>query len=409
MDIKLPKVGESITEAIINKWMKSVGDSVKTYESLAEIVTDKVTMEFPSPVSGIITEICFPEGSSISVDTTILKIKTDKDKITDNTWQADTNFEDLRHIGTFSEETTPVGPTGSGNTIQNNTPPQNTNRSTQKYSPVVTKLAKQHSLDLSTIKGSGQNGRITKNDIEEIIAKTGQIDSYQPKHKLVKLTPIRRTIAENMLKSAKEIPEAWTLVEVDLSQLVNLKSKSTNNNLYKDTKFTYMPFIVKSIVKSIKKNPIINSQWSDEGILIKQDINIGFAVATEIGLQVPVIKSADQFNILELQKRIAEFTAKARGNELNLDDVSNGTFTINNTGALGSIIGKAIIYPGQAAIINTESIQKRPIIINDKINIRSMMNVCLTFDHRIMDGSEASKFMNDVKIELQSIHKDFRN
>jgi len=168
-----------------------------------------------------------------------------------------------------------------------------------------------------------------------------------------------------------------------------------------------MPFIIRAIVQSIKKNPIINSQWSDDGILIKNEINLGFAVATEIGLQVPVIKFADQLNILELARLMNELTGKARDNKLNLNDVSNGTFTINNTGALGSIIGKAIIYPGQAAIINTESIQKRPVIINDKIHIRSMMNLCLTFDHRIMDGSEASNFMKDVKLELQKIHEEF--
>ena len=408
MDIKLPKVGESITEAIINKWMKSVGDNVKKYESLAEIVTDKVTMEFPSPVNGIITEICFPEGSIIPIDTTILKIKSSEDEIIDaHNPEIETNIENLRHIGTFSKETAPVGPTGSANIPQQDIVDQNSHPS-QKYSPVVTKLAKQHNLDLSYIRGSGQNGRITKADIEEAIAKSSkQVNSppdNKPNNRLIKLTPIRRTIADNMLKSAKEIPEAWTLVEADLSQLVELKSTMSMDS---DTKFTYMPFIIRAIVQSIKKNPIINSQWSDDGILIKNEINLGFAVATEIGLQVPVIKFADQLNILELARLMNELTGKARDNKLNLNDVSNGTFTINNTGALGSIIGKAIIYPGQAAIINTESIQKRPVIINDKIHIRSMMNLCLTFDHRIMDGSEASNFMKDVKLELQKIHEEF--
>ena len=209
-----------------------------------------------------------------------------------------------------------------------------------------------------------------------------------------------------MLQSSKEIPEAWTLIEVDLSQLVELK---TTINSESDAKFTYMPFIMRAIVKSITKNPIINSQWMDDGILIKDKINLGFAVATDLGLQVPVIKSAHQLNISELGQHIQTLTTKARNNTLDLTDVANGTFTINNTGALGSIIGKAIIYPGQAAIINTESIQKRPVIVDDKIQIRSMMNLCLTFDHRIMDGAEASKFMSAVKLELQNIHDDFIN
>ena len=191
-----------------------------------------------------------------------------------------------------------------------------------------------------------------------------------------------------------------------MAQLVELK---TTINSESDAKFTYMPFIMRAIVKSITKNPIINSQWVTDGILIKDKINLGFAVATDLGLQVPVIKSANQLNISELGQHIGTLTEKARNNTLDLTDVTNGTFTINNTGALGSIIGKAIIYPGQAAIINTESIQKRPVIVDDKIQIRSMMNLCLTFDHRIMDGAEASKFMNDVKLELQKIHDDFIN
>ena len=411
MDIKLPKVGESITEAIITKWMKSVGDNVKKYESLAEIVTDKVTMEFPSPVNGIITEICFPEGSTVMIETTILKIETSEDVIEDhNSPSIESDLENLRHIGTFSKEIATVGPTGSANVSQRNPVDLNIRKSNQKYSPIVIKLAKQHNIDLSSICGTGQNGRITKGDIEKEIAKESkQHDSLcenQSNSKLIKLTPIRKTIAENMLKSSKEIPEAWTLVEVDLAHLVELK---TTINSESDAKFTYMPFIMRAIVKSITKNPIMNSQWTADGILIKDEINLGFAVSTDLGLQVPVIKSANQLNISELDQIIKNLTSKARNNTLDLTDVSNGTFTINNTGALGSIIGKAIIYPGQAAIVNTESIQKRPVIIDDKISIRPMMNLCLTFDHRIMDGAEASTFMNDVKLELQKTDDDFIN
>ena len=411
MDIKLPKVGESITEAIITKWMKSVGDNVKKYESLAEIVTDKVTMEFPSPVNGIITEICFPEGSTVMIETTILKIETSEDVIEDhNSPSIESDLENLRHIGTFSKEITPVGPTGSANVSQRNPVDLNIRKSNQKYSPIVTKLAKQHNIDLSSICGTGQNGRITKGDIEKEIAKESKrhdsLCENQSNSKLIKLTPIRKTIAENMLKSSKEIPEAWTLVEVDLAQLVELK---TTINSESDAKFTYMPFIMRAIVKSITKNPIMNSQWTADGILIKDEINLGFAVSTDLGLQVPVIKSANQLNISELDQIIKNLTSKARNNTLDLTDVSNGTFTINNTGALGSIMGKAIIYPGQAAIVNTESIQKRPVIIDDKISIRPMMNLCLTFDHRIMDGAEASAFMNDVKLELQKTDDDFIN
>ncbi|MQG39605.1 MAG: 2-oxo acid dehydrogenase subunit E2 [SAR202 cluster bacterium] len=409
MDIKLPKVGESITEAIINKWMKSIGDRVKKYEPLAEIVTDKVTMEFPSPVNGIITEIYFSEGSTVKIETPIMQIQTDEIPAEDTASSInEANLKKLRHIGEFSKEVAPVGPTGSANVAQNDPAVKESRQPKQKYSPIVTKLAKQHNIDLSSLSGSGQNGRITKNDIEKEIASSAkQFNDSSENHvngKLVKLTPIRKKIADNMLKSSIEIPEAWTLIEVDVSQLVELK---TNADSISYTKLTYMPFIMSAIVKSIKKNPIINSQWTNEGILLKDEINLGFAVATDLGLHVPVIKSADQLNVIELGKLVTNLTSKARNNQLSLSDVTNGTFTINNTGALGSIIGKAIIYPGQAAIINTESIQKRPVIIDDKIHIRSMMNLCLTFDHRIMDGAEASKFMTDVKLELQKIHHDF--
>ena len=231
MDIKLPKVGESITEAIINKWMKSVGDKVEKYESLAEIVTDKVTMEFPSPVKGKITEICYPEGSTVTIETTIIKIQTNEDSTEsiDNPIN-EASLEELRHIGTFSKETAPVGPTGSANVTQHSPVIKDIRQPNQKYSPIVTKLAKQHNIDLSSLSGSGQNGRITKNDIEKEISNSAKQFKDSSENnvngKLIKLTPIRKKIADNMLKSSIDIPEAWTLIEVDVSQLVELKTKT---------------------------------------------------------------------------------------------------------------------------------------------------------------------------------------
>jgi 2-oxoisovalerate dehydrogenase E2 component (dihydrolipoyl transacylase) len=211
-------------------------------------------------------------------------------------------------------------------------------------------------------------------------------------------------IAENMTRSATEIPEAWSSMEVDMTSVMTARERAKDDFERKHgTRLTPLAFALRAVAESLRTNPIVNSTWADDAIMIKGRINLGVAIATEKGLLVPVIPNADRLSVAELARSIDKLASQARANRLDIADVQGGTFTVNNTGALGSVTGKGIINHPQAAILNTESIVKRPVIIDDAIAIRSMMNICLTFDHRIMDGREAGAFLADVKRRLESV------
>ena len=417
MKIELPHVGESVTEGILGKWLKNVGDSVQEYDPLVEVVTDKVNMEMPSPVTGILKNILVEEGQTVPMGTVIAEITVDgeKDIPEDELPSTKSNKSDIKtsyisaRTGTLIKGVAPVGPTGSAG-------PMVTKDEKLRLSPAVVRLANQHGIDLSTVNGTGIGGRITRKDVQLHIdsnktstsidtSKLALQDSAE--FDRVNLTPIRRMIADNMSRSASEIPEAWTMVEVDMTNLVDLRNRIKLDFQHTHSiNITYLSFVLQIVAESLKNNPLINSVWDGDSILLKRQINIGVAVATEMGLLVPVVKNVDSSNIQDLAKTIDDITTRARGGSLKVDDVQGGTFTVNNTGAIGSVIGKALINHPQAAILNTESIVKRPVVIDDSITIRSMMNLCFTFDHRIIDGAQAGAFVTEIKQRLESIDVD---
>ena len=221
------------------------------------------------------------------------------------------------------------------------------------------------------------------------------------------LTPTRRLIAANMTRSATEIPQAWSITEVDVSGLVARREALKEGFREREgVNLTYLPFVLKAVAEALKENPLVNSSWAEDAIILKRRINIGVAVAAPAGLIVPVLHDADALSVSGLARRLDDLTRRARGGELALDDVQGGTFTLNNTGALGSVASQPIINHPQAAILTTEAIVRRPAVVGDGIAIRSMMNICFTFDHRIMDGAEASAFTNAVKHRLEAIGPD---
>ena len=267
------------------------------------------------------------------------------------------------------------------------------------------RLADQQNVDLSMVIGTGINGRVTRNDVQAFIdSQEQQPGNLNENEELVQLTPIRRMIAENMANSTRTIPEAWTLVEADVTNLVQLREQ-TKTAFFKreNANLTYLAFIVKIVADCLKEHQMVNASWNDNTIILKKRVNIGVAVAAPGGLVVPVVHDADRLDVSDLAKSIQDLANRARSGKLSLKDVQGGTFTINNTGALGSIIGKAIINSPEAAILNTESIVNRPVVIDNTITIRSIMNLCLTFDHRILDGAEAGAFIGDVKRRLEAI------
>ena len=425
MIIELPQVGESISEGVIGKWLKNVGDSVEKFDPLVEIITDKVAMELPSPISGILKEIIVAEGQTVPIGAEIANIESEHDN--DVSAPPELSIESQSagtQIGTTGEllkNTAPVGPTGSGGPIATDDKVEKPSESSEKLtrtnnfiSPVVARVAEKNNVDLSKVVGTGKNGRITKKDVQGYIGNTNnkpkQISDKSNKDSLdgqyrQNISPIRKIIANNMVKSATLIPQAWTLTEVDVTGIVNLRQGIKENFLQQEgINITYLPFVLKAVAQSLKTNALLNSSWQEDHIIINRKINIGIAASTDDGLVVPVIHDANTLSITGLAQKVDELTKKSREGNLAIEDVTGGTFTLNNTGVLGSIASQPLVNYPQAAIMTTEAITKRPMVVNDGIAIRSMMNICLSFDHRIMDGKEAGAFNSDVKQILESIN-----
>ena len=416
MKIELPHVGESVTEAIIGKWLIQVGDQVEKYDPLVEVVTDKVNMEMPSPVTGVLASILVEEGQTVPMGTVIAEMNVEDEPAvepaSDSQAAGADETEQVDRIGTLLKDVAPVGPTGSGGPVA--TEPGKAPEARKRFSPAVMRLAAEHDVDLSQVESTGIGGRITRKDVQAHIdaatasaiespgaAPTGERAADEER---VPLTPVRRMIAANMVRSATEIPEAWTVVETDVTGLVQLRESVRAGILQREgVNLTYLPFVLKVVAEALKANPLVNSQWDKDAIVLKRRINVGVAIAAPQGLVVPVVHDADALSVAGLAKAVDDLAGRARQGKLNVEDVRGGTFTVNNTGALGSVIGKGLINHPQAAILNTEAIVKRPVVINDAIAIRSMMNLCLTFDHRILDGAEAGAFVGDVKRRLEAI------
>ena len=449
--IELPHVGESVVEGTIGKWLKQPGDEVKRYEPLVEIITDKVTMEVPSPVEGSVVKLLAEEGETLPMGAAIAEVAT-----AESPEEAEPEAAAIKVEVTTPEESnspattgyllrdvTPVGPTGGAAVelaeptgsnadtgqarptavVQPPAPPaqtvQTTPRSGQtRLSPAVRRLAQEHSIDISRIQGSGLGGRVTRDDVLRHLesgpaltppsstAPTRDLEgstSVDGQETHISVSPVRRMIAEAMVRSVTEIPHAWSTVEVDVSGLVALRSSvRTEYEKNQGGSLTYLPFVIKSVVEALKEFPTMNATWGGDKIILKNRVNLGLAVAAPEGLIVPVIHNADQFSIAGLAAGANDLAERARTKKLTLDDVQGGTFTLNNTGALGSYVSGPIINYPQAGILTTETIQKRAMVIDDAIAIRSMMNLCLSFDHRINDGAEASGFLTAVKNKLQA-------
>ena len=432
--IELPQVGESVTEGTIVQWLKGVGDHVDRYDPLVEVLTDKVSMEVPSPVAGVITELLAEEGQTLPMGAPIASIQTEdaaESAAPNNTAPAAAPAEDPQSIdrtGVLLKDVAPVGPTGTGNVIvpaaQDIAGSEQSGRGRQRrrYSPAVQRLADEHGIDLSQVQGTGISGRITRKDVlayTEAQAQSTVIDapaasvptvsavSVTADEERLPLSPVRRLIAANMKRSASEIPAAWSITEVYVSGLVRRRQALRDDFQRREgVNLTYLHFVIKAVAESLRENPLLNSSWADDAIILKKRINIGVAVAAPDGLVVPVLRDADTLSVAGIAVRASDLTARARQGRLAVEDVQGGTFTLNNTGALGSIASQPIINHPQAAILTTEAVVKRPVVISDAIGIRSLMNICLTFDHRIMDGAEASAFSNAVKRRLEAISDD---
>jgi 2-oxoisovalerate dehydrogenase E2 component (dihydrolipoyl transacylase) len=408
--ITMPKLGESVTEGTISTWLVKPGDQVSKYDAIAEVMTDKVNAEIPSSFTGVIKELVVSEGDTVEVGTLICTIETEEAGEKKQTDTPSSAAAETESISTASPDTAMKS----------------------RYSPAVMRLAQENDLDLTAITGTGKGGRITRKDVEAIIASGEKPQKQEQKQtataeapspvrdeqttepakvtqsdaagKAIPVTGVRKAIANNMVKAATEIPHAWMMVEVDVTDLVAYRNKVKDTFKEKEGySLTFFSFFVKAIAQALKEFPQLNSSWAGDKIIQHDDVNISIAVAKDQELFVPVIQSADDLSVKGVAKQITNLAKKARTGKLTAADMQGGTFTVNNTGSFGSVQSMGIINYPQAAILQVESIVKRPVIINDMFAARDMVNLCLSLDHRVLDGLICGQFMARVKEILENV------
>jgi 2-oxoisovalerate dehydrogenase E2 component (dihydrolipoyl transacylase) len=424
--IKMPQLGESVTEGTVDKWLKHEGDFVKRDEPLVEVVTDKVNAEIPSPFEGKLVKISVTEGETVRVGAVIAQIEVAGGTATaaqppatptSGTAVADTELQSAPAGSAEPSASSAPGPAAVA------TPGDDGNAERPRLSPAVRKLAAEHEIDAASLRGSGMGGRVTRDDVLAALATekpaaaapvaTAPAQAPAParpapahvdsaREELVKLSVMRRSIAEHMVRSLATSPHAWTLQEVDVTNLVRYRDAEKESfKARHGLALTYVPFVVQIVCEAIKQYPWLNSTWTDDGVVLKRYINMGIAVSIPDGLIVPVLKDADKRGFTDLVQGLNDLIERARNKHLKPEDVQGGTFTLNNTGSTGSVASQPIINQPQAAILTTESIVKRPVIIGDAIAVRHMMNMCLSFDHRIIDGMMAGQFLGTIKKRLE--------
>jgi 2-oxoisovalerate dehydrogenase E2 component (dihydrolipoyl transacylase) len=493
MTVNMPQLGESVTEGTIARWLKQPGELVAKYESIAEVVTDKVNAEIPAPAEGSMGEHIAKEGDVVAVGQPICTIETVEQGQANSAWhQGDEGAPAENGAVTVAEraEQTPEQPAaeqqGQPEVVEQEerqpqpqeavvaaaqqsqapvgeaqtAPPQhaggngNGSAATQYHlTPAVRMLVREHEVDLAHVQGTGLEGRISKKDVLDYVqrrdagggaspaapsppqaqpAQPAQQAAAQPQaaapqqaappqqqapaatpapqsqradgDEVIPLTPTRRAIAEHMVRSRHTAPHAWLTMEVDMSGVAKLRTarRAEFEQRY-GAKLTYLPFVARAVCDALRQYPTLNASWSDEGVIVRRDLNLGIAVALEDSLIVPVIRNADRFSLAGLAATMQDLGDRARTNKLKLDEIQGGTFTLNNTGALGTVLTQAIINQPQAGILAMDAVIKRAVVVNDAIAIRPMMNLGLSFDHRINDGLQATRFVKKVKELLETI------
>lgn len=376
-DIVMPQLGESIAEGTVVKWLIQAGGAVEKDQPLLEVETEKVALDVPSPATGFLAEVMVQEGTTVPVGTLLARLETQP--------AAEGVVSRVGGVGVRARQ-------GQGE---------------QHYSPAVKQLAREHGVDLAVVPGTGEGGRVTKKDLLDYVS-TRQPSSHEPlqpgqaptaipqprdtQEELVPITQMRKTIADRMLLSRRTSAHVTTFFEADFRGIDTFRTGRT---------LTYLPFVISAVTRAMKDLPLLNASWRDQSLAIKKDVHIGIAVALDEGLLVPVIRHADQKGLTQLAQEVADVAERARKKRLAPDEVLDGTFTITNHGGFGSLFSTPIIHQPQTAILGVGSVQKRAVVIDDAIAIRPMCYLSLSFDHRIIDGATADRFMAKVKQHLQ--------
>jgi 2-oxoglutarate dehydrogenase E2 component (dihydrolipoamide succinyltransferase) len=463
IDVIMPQMGESIAEGTLSRWIKQVGDAVKRDEPIFEISTDKVDAEIPSPAAGVLAEILVTEGQTVAVQTVVAKIETEAGAATaapPPPAAAPPKAPAPERGPAPSAQTAPPAPAApprpaptpvssapaparvaaeagharAGDAVAGNGSESAEERLRRRSTPLVRKMAAEHNLDLSTIPGTGLAGRVTKNDVLTYIegapavppvaapaapavatqpaaasptpppAHAPAVEAW-PGDRVEPWSRIRKLTAEHMVMSRRVSPHVNTIFEIDYTHVAQIRAKNKKAYADRGVNLTYLAFIAKVVADALRKHPVVNSAVSGENTVIRRDINLGIAVALDWGLIVPVIKHADELSLMGIARAINDLGERARTKKLSPDDVQRGTFTITNPGVFGSVIGTPIINQPQAAILCVGTIEKQPAVITvdgtDTLAVRTKGMLSLAFDHRIVDGADADRFMAEVKRSLQ--------
>jgi pyruvate dehydrogenase E2 component (dihydrolipoamide acetyltransferase) len=423
-NVVMPQMGESIAEGTIVRWIKKVGDTIDRDEPLFEISTDKVDAEIPSPATGVLTEIKVKEGETVPVNSVVATIGTAGEVARSSETPSN---ETLPEASAGQPETVPgTSASDNGDESDDESEPENREERRQKSSPLVRKIAQEHKVDLSQIHGTGLSGRVTKQDILGYIqlGKKPEQPASKPEHPvavpaaaptapgpifnpgenvhIVPMSVMRKKIAEHMVLSAHTSPHVYSVYEVNFARVSKLRDKKKAEYETGGAKLTFTAFIAKVAIDALRQFPIVNASIDGDNIVYKKDINLGIAVALDNGLIVPVIRSADEKNLLGLTRAINDLANRARSKKLNPEEVQAGTFTITNPGIFGALYGLPLINQPQVAILGVGTIEKRAVVIDDAIAIKPMCHITLGHDHRLVDGADAGRFLAFMKERLEN-------
>ncbi|HLI51183.1 MAG TPA: dihydrolipoamide acetyltransferase family protein [Thermomicrobiaceae bacterium] len=451
--VRLPKLGESVTEGTIGAWLKKVGEEIEKYEPLVEITTDKVSAEVPAPVSGVVARLIAEEGETLPVGAELCVI--------DDGSGTEDHVEQPAAAPEAKAETPAATAPSNGHAHNGTAPSTGRDRPTgeagamemlrTRSSPAVRRIAEEHGVDIQQVTGTGTGGRVTKQDILAYIDSRPEVAaepiSTQPQaaqtatpaapsrmpaqpvvpppaapapipaqppaagraqvfpgDQIVPVSAVRKQIAENVAYSERVAPHVTLWMEVDMTGVVAARSLAKDRFQQEEGfSLTYLPFVVKAAIQALRQHPRVNAVWDGDQIIQRKAINVGIAVGMDDALIVPVIKDADGRSIAGLARAIRDLTSRARDHQLSVDDLQGGTFTVNNPGTYGTVLSTPIIVQPQSAILSTEAVVKRPVVVDDTIAIRPMMNLSMSIDHRILDGLAAASFLADVKAWLEAV------
>ena len=431
--ILVPVLGESITEATVAKWLKNKGDSIKIDEAVVELETDKVNLEVPSAVNGILTEINAKDGDVVKVgavlgsinenksvekeikkivpkkqENNIVNLGADKKKQSPEIFNEEDNSTDSNEeLLTLTDEAEPLILT---NEIKKEKDSSVKNIK-EKFSPAVRKMVVENNIDIEKVQGSGKDGRILKGDLIDVMGVSPKPSERKIKYgqeERIKMTRLRQTIAKRLKQAQENAAMLTTFNEVDMTNIIEMRKENQEDFQKRyGIKLGFMSFFVKACVVGLKNFPAINAEIENNEIIYKNYYNISFAVGTERGLVVPVLRNADELSFADIEKNIISISEKARNWKLTIEDLQGGTFTISNGGVYGSMLSTPILNPPQSGVLGMHNITERPVVIDSQIKIRSIMYLALSYDHRIIDGKDAVSFLKNVKENLEDPRRLF--